>query len=390
MNVTVTTTARFHSFDLARQMIKKQMLTQMYTAYPRRRVVGEGIPVDLLTALPYTYAPYAVARRLIRSPRFSRSSSFYSHRAFARAVARRLDAPTILTGMSSTNVEAALRVKDLGGYFVCRRGSSHILHQNEILREEHEKWKLPWVPTDPRIVERELQEYEIADGIVVPSIFALESFSSHGVSSEKIWKIPYGVDLSRFKPSGEPSVDEFNVLFVGESSVRKGLPYLLSAFASLQHPKKKLTVIGATNEALVKHLVDLGVSVQNVEFLGPVPQARLSSFYSRAHVLVLPSIEDGFGAVMAQAMAAGCPVIATESTGGPDLIADGGAGYVVPPADSAALAEAMRRVDSVDWRDLRSASLARVRALAGWDTYGDALANRFAELTSAGGTSGHM
>ena len=124
---------------------------------------------------------------------------------------------------------------------------------------------------------------------------------------------------------------------------------------------------------------------QSVEFLGSVPQADLPKIMSESHVLVLPSIEDGFGLVMSQAMACGCPVIASTNTGGEDLFADGVEGFIVPIRDVDALANRMQRLmDDPDLqRRMSEAALARVRYLGGWTQYGDQWESLLQRLTGS-------
>ena len=70
-----------------------------------------------------------------------------------------------------------------------------------------------------------------------------------------------------------------------------------------------------------------------MEFLGVVGQERLAELMSTSHVMVLPSIEEGLALVQGQAMACGCPVIASTNTGAEDLFTDGVEGFVVPIRD---------------------------------------------------------
>lgn len=223
---------------------------------------------------------------------------------------------------------------------------------------------------DPRTLAREEAEYAEADAIVVPSEFSRQSFLSMGVAGEKIRKIPLGVNLARFYPDGAPDGERFDVLYAGQVSFRKGIPYLLEAFAQFQHPKKKLRIVGAINpeirDYLAHHLPE------QVEVLGSVPQASLRGLMSRSHVLVLPSIEDGFGMVLSQAMACGCPVISTTNTGGSDLYTDGVEGYIVPIRSPEAIREkfeALAGSPELEAR-MRTAALERVRKLGGWHEYG--------------------
>ena len=137
-----------------------------------------------------------------------------------------------------------------------------------------------------------------------------------------------------------PPRDRFEVLFVGSVGLRKGIPYLLQAFAQLTHPNKRLRIIGGTQPEMERVLPSLPQN--GVEFLGPQPQSRLPELMSGSHVMVLPSIEEGLALVQAQAQACGCPVIATQNTGSEDLFADGIEGFIVNARDPDALRDRMQ------------------------------------------------
>ncbi len=224
----------------------------------------------------------------------------------------------------------------------------------------------------------------MADAITVPSSFSRRSFIEQGVPAEKIYTIPYGVRLETFSKVADPPTDSFNVLFAGQVSLRKGIPYLLEAFAQLKHPRKRLRCVGAMAPEIRQLLARL--PTQDVEFLGSVPQTALPKMMSESHVLVLPSIEDGFGLVLSQALACGCPIIASTNTGGDDLITDGVEGFIVPIRDVAALAARMQQLaDDPDLqRHMSEAALVRVQHVGGWRHYGDLWEELLARLTSGG------
>jgi glycosyltransferase involved in cell wall biosynthesis len=108
---------------------------------------------------------------------------------------------------------------------------------------------------------------------------------------------------------------------------------------------------------------------------------------SRAGVLVLPSIEEGLALVQAQAMACGCPVIATPHAGAVDLFADGREGFIVPVRDPEAIADRLARLhgDPELRAAMGEAALARVRTIGGWDDYGRAALALFLRLARARG-----
>ena len=156
---------------------------------------------------------------------------------------------------------------------------------------------------------------------------------------------------------------------------------MLQAFAQLKHPKKRLRIVGAMSSELRPLLPCL--PTESVQFLGSLPQTELPAILSSSHVFVLPSIEDGFGVVMGQAMASGCPVLSSTNTGGADLYDDGVEGFIVKAGDAAALAERMTRLlDTPDLqRTMRSAE--RVKSLGGWNSFGDQWEGLLQRLTSS-------
>jgi starch synthase len=99
----------------------------------------------------------------------------------------------------------------------------------------------------------------------------------------------------------------------------------------------------------------------------------LATRMSQSHVLALPSVEEGLALVQAQAMACGCPVIGTTATGAEDLFTNGREGFIVPERDSLALASRLQQLadDPALRSSMSAAALQRVRALGGWDTYGE-------------------
>jgi starch synthase len=226
-------------------------------------------------------------------------------------------------------------------------------------------------PAQPHILLREEKIYAAADAITVPSSVAKRSFVQMGLAPEKVHVVPYGVRLDHFTRTEDPPQDSFEVLFAGQVALRKGIPYLLQAFARLRHSKKRLTIVGGLQDDMRGILPDL--PTDNVVFTGPIPQAELAKKMSVSHLLVLPSIEEGLALVQGQAMACGCPVLATVSTGAEDLFTDGDQGFIVADRDVHALAQRMQQIadDPLLQRRLSEAALARVKHLGGWDQYGD-------------------
>ncbi len=202
-----------------------------------------------------------------------------------------------------------------------------------------------------------------------------------GIAPEKVHVIPYGVRLDHFTRTEDPPHDSFEVLFAGQVSIRKGIPYLLQAFARLKHPRKRLTIVGDVQDHMRSLLATL--PNEDVVFTGALPQSQLAKKMSASHLLVLPSIEEGLALVQGQAMACGCPVLATTATGAEDLFTDGEQGFIVPDRDVDALTQRMQQIadDPALQHKLSEAALLRVKTLGGWDQYGETWDRLLHQLT---------
>lgn len=168
----------------------------------------------------------------------------------------------------------------------------------------------------------------------------------------RIFEFPAWTDIGVFLDANGETVDSRaqRVLFAGLLFRRKGVHHLVSAFAQIapQFPRAELVIVGREeNKAYVKELkrevARLGL-VERVEFVGEVPQQELAGWMHRSLVFVLPSLSEGLGRVVVEAMATGTPVIGSRVDGIPDLIQDGKTGFLVPPEDVSALSNRLRSV----------------------------------------------
>jgi glycosyltransferase involved in cell wall biosynthesis len=377
MKVVLSTIGRFHTFDLARELQTRGVLEAIFSAFPEFKLRNEQLPRARIHTFPWMHAPYMGLRyRRFLSNRFSglwRLWEYSDKVSFDRFVSVRMPLCDVFVGLSGSALRSGKAAQACGAKYVCDRGSSHIRVQDQLMHEEYARWDLKFAGIDPRIIDLEEAEYASSDCITIPSTFCLKSFLSQGISPIKLKRIPYGVNLDRFHPTTMPDTGQFNILFVGGMNFRKGVQYLLQAYAMLQHPKKSLTFAGSAD----RHFIDLmrrrSLWPEDVHLLGYVPQPRLKNIMSRSHAMVLPSIEEGLAMVQAQAMACGCPVIGTEHTGAEDLFTDGKEGFIVPIRRADEIAERLQRMaDNPALRSCMSeAAISRVKQLGGWRAYGD-------------------
>lgn len=365
MRVSIVSAGRFHAYNLAEQLRKMGCLEHLYTGYPVAAIDVELRPYA--RSFPWLYSVYKVAARLGWRHVADRLS-WPARDTFDRWASRQLDAADLVVGLSGFGLHTGRTARNRGAVSVCDRGSSHIRYQDRLLAEEYALQGLPYKHIDRRVVERELQEYAEADLITVPSKFAYQSFIKEGVAPSKLTKVPYGVDLTMFRPL--PKVDrQFRVVYVGQISVRKGIAYLLEAVCSRDLRSVDLVLIGNVEDEMKPVLARYE---GRFRYLGVMPRADLARHYSQGSVFVIASVEEGLALVQAQALACGLPVVATVNTGAEDLFSDGEEGFIVPIRDPAAIRERVLRLyENPELRNAMSENaLSRVRQMGGWDTYG--------------------
>jgi glycosyltransferase involved in cell wall biosynthesis len=383
MKVVQTVPGKFHHFHLARYFQSVGMLEAIFSSYPRQKLKDQGILQEKLHCYPWWHLlwlannrygttkgnlPWLLNRRMV--------STLDSY------VSRHLPACDVFVGLSSSGLKTGTLCQKRGGKYICDRGSSHIRYADRIMKEEFRLWGQEYQGVDPFNIAREECEYAQADIVVVPSEFVRRSFIEMGVDEKKIRKVPYGADLKRFSKTSEPDDEFFDVLFVGQVSFRKGIPYLLHAFENFKHPKKRLKIVGKV-QAEVKKFLE-GKHYDHVEFLGQMPHLQLKDMMSRAHVMVVPSIEEGLAMVQGEALACGCPLISSTHTGGEDLFTDGQEGFFVPIRDSLAMTERLDQLAQDPALRLRmsEAAVRRVESIGGWSNYGALFVKELEALTA--------
>ncbi len=373
MKVAVSTWSKFHFFDLARYLNEAGVLSQIFTNIPKFRLKHEGLPQEKIESTPFpailNYA--AVYKGLALPAGISQPLARMIDRGQQHFVTRRLKRCDVLIGLSGAGLGGGRKAQAAGGRFICERASSHIEWQRDILDEEFKKFNLPTVYVESEFVEKEMLEYEESDAIVVPSTFVLNSFLERGVNPDKIVLNPYGVDLSTF--GVDPIVradDDFRVLWVGQISIRKGIPYLLEAFKKLKHPRKRLVLVGAVQPEIRAFLATQ--ALDRVEFLGVMSKPRVRAVMNGCDVFCIASIEEGMAKVTAEAMACGLPAIASANSGAAEILDDGVQGFIVPAREAGVMADRLQHLadDPALRRRMGEAARARVASLGGWRDYG--------------------
>jgi glycosyltransferase involved in cell wall biosynthesis len=225
-------------------------------------------------------------------------------------------------------------------------------------------------------VERKEQEVQLADHFFVASSMTQRSLLEIGIPTKKISVIPYGAPIDYFQP--QLKMDHtFRVMFAGRSSPRKGVHYLLQAWKELNLPDAELMLVG-NNLMPSEWFSQYEDSCRHVP---SVPHFKLNSYYSSASVLVFPSLVEGFGLVLTEAMACGIPIITTPNTAGPDLITDGIEGFIIPIRDVEALKEKLEWCyrHPQELSEMGHAARKKAEGLT-WNKYQTELGNKVKEI----------
>jgi starch synthase len=387
MKIIQATWVRFWHIDMARELHRLGHLEKIFTCLPWFKVDKESKEQNIPRELFMSNMNMQLVRRAYKKlPFYSGNINSYlgvlETKYYSKWVANHITECDVFIGISGAGLHAGRIAKARGAGYIMDRGSTQIRYQNEILKQEYAKWNIPYITDNPWLIENEEAEANEANLITVPSNFVRDTFIKTGTDPKKLRVVPYGVNLSEFYSIGKPVDDTFRILFVGNFSIRKGAPYLLEAFKRFKHPNKELVVVGAIMaelKSMISKYKDL-----NIRFVGVLPRLEVKKYMSSSHVMVLPSLEEGLALVQAQALACGCPVIATPNTGSENLFSDGVEGFIVEPCNVDQLVDAFTKLaDNPSLRKLMSENaVLKVQNMGGWKTYGAQILEVAKEVSS--------
>lgn len=350
MKIAIVVPGRFHAFELASALRGLGHEVWVFSNYPTSHAVAFGVDAR-------TYRWHKTSRAWLRASRWlapGNSRASFRDRTFlttfgswaADQVARH--GPFDIVHAFSGVAEESLRMDGLPDRTSIVRGSAHILEQRELLLQEAQRnGAVAELPSE-WVVERELREYSAAPAIHVLSSFAQASFIRRNVAPERLALVRCGTSMAAFRTddatasrradrvrNGAP----LRVLCVGSFSQQKGARDFVAVAEALAD-RMHFTWVGECAEAVLPRLAPAFT-------LRPrVAQADLAAIYAEHDLFYFPTVQDGFGMVLSQAIAANMIVVASTNSAAPDLVRDGETGYLVPPMQSAQTIELLRRLDA--------------------------------------------
>jgi glycosyltransferase involved in cell wall biosynthesis len=356
MQVAVSTTRPFHSAMLANALVKHGASVRIYSSAPRRyfgrldsSVAMTLVPSALQTAMHFLRLPAGPTA-------LNADSWLYDH-----SVAAVLRPGDLFIGWATASLATGRAAKRRGSRFALDRACPHVDFQQTIIATESEKLGVRFQRQPAWFRDRQLAEYEEAERILVPSEYTRTTFPEE-IRSKTVKAPLFG--RCRFPEHTHPGRhSDFTVGVVGGDPVRKGYLYLLEAWESLALPQARLLIRTDADLARYPALRERLSRLSNVEIVRYVPD--INDFYQRCDVFVLPSVDDGFGMALFEAMANEVPCIATTHCGSSELLTPGRDSIVVPPFNAELLAEALLSLYQQEdlRRSLASAARTTIAAL---------------------------
>lgn len=187
--------------------------------------------------------------------------------------------------------------------------------------------------SDPQLWSQYVEGYRLADIVICPSQRGIDIMKSYGCDNKRI-VISHGVELPSIL---KPLPNRFAVGYLGQAGPDKGIPYLVRAWKKLDYKDANLLIAGNQIDVFLGHArADGG---RNIHLMGFVKST--SDLFNACSVYVQPSVTEGFGIEILEAMAHARPVIASEGAGASELVEDGVTGFVIPIRDVDGIAEAI-------------------------------------------------
>jgi len=187
------------------------------------------------------------------------------------------------------------------------------------------------------------EECELADRIIVNSEWAREGLLRAGISAEKLRVVPLAYApvaqrAVRAVPARFDAARPLRILFLGSFILRKGAAELLEAVRDLHDLPVEFHIVGGTDLTIS----DAERSNPQLKFHGPVPRQQTHAHFAAADLFLLPTLSDGFGLTLLEALSHGLPVITSRHCG--DVVRDGRDGIILDEVSGAAIADVIRRL----------------------------------------------
>ncbi|MHB1938014.1 MAG: glycosyltransferase family 4 protein [Acidobacteriaceae bacterium] len=375
MRIAFSTGRPAHAVLPANLLVRRGAQVTIFTAAYRARFPQLASGVELRWVPQFVPSIHFLTGVQLPRPLQRADTALYDHLVAMKIDATR-DRFDIFWAWASGALASGRAARRRGSRFVLDRACPHVDAQQSLMQMECDRLGVRYQPEPPWFRARQLAEYDEADIILVPSAYSRDTFPAALQSKTLVAPLFGRVAMEQVIPASNtvlhPATEAkgergrpFTFGTVGGQPARKGFLYLLQAWKRLQLPNARLLL--RTDAPLDRSpaLRELLRELPNVEVVRYVEDMR--NFYRRCDAFVFPTIDDGFGMALLEAMAHGLPAIATTHCGAAELFTPEQDLIVVPAQDAERLASAMQRLCSSDeMRErLRSNALSSLRRIEG-------------------------
>ncbi len=379
-----------YSFQLARQLYKKNSLYEFHTgvAFGKDSWVYKlcsKLPAKIYRKISNRFideVPDKFLKRkffielkaliLIKSGFEEENVLYWRNKQFQRAIATSsILASELIIGFDTSSWILAKRCKQYNKKFILDISIGHPLSKEKIyakLSEIYPEWREQTVPKKKIFIDLECQEMELADTVIVPSEFVKQTLVENGVTVKKIIVNPFGTLVEEFRyDAGIKSIkNKISFLFLGTFLARKGLPLLLEAWKEMNPPNAKLIIAGYGK---IPGAISLP---ENVENRGIIAKDERQNLFDSAHVFLFPSYFEGLAQVQIEAMACGLPVVGTINSGAYELVEDSVDGFIIEAGNKEQLKKSIAFfLSSPEKIEIMGKAARKKSELFSWDNYGE-------------------
>lgn len=297
---------RSHLLDTARELEKYGHEVRFYSFVPTKRATQFGLKKECSKSYFIIALPFLTLQKITKGAEWTR---WLFHCFFDYYIALTMKPCDVFIGHRAGHKFCLnFAKKKYRAVVILEDGSSHVLNQKKFFESYPDSIRKP--PFAKWHIKKSLAAYQIADYISIASDFVKRTMLENGISENKLFINPYGIDLQQFYPTEKPDdAVSYDVIMVGGWSYRKGCDLLIDAIRNLN---LRFLHIGG--------IVDLKFpNYDNFTHYNSINQWELVNYYANAKVFVLTSREEGLALVQAQALACGLPIVCSKNTGGSNL-----------------------------------------------------------------------
>jgi glycosyltransferase involved in cell wall biosynthesis len=245
--------------------------------------------------------------------------------------------PGILHSWNGNSHQLFRELKSRDWLKCVERSCPHNMFQHEIISAEADFLNVEYL-VDKASLDRSIEELYLSDIIVAPSKYSASSYSDPELV-KKVRVNPLGANL--YYRNREKINSGLVILMVGNSFLRKGTHYLIEAFKMIDRADAELWIRGDVPEIYRNRISD-----KRIKIIPPVLPEKLVDLYKAADVFVQPSIDEGFGMTVLEALSFGLPVVVTENVGAKDML-NSAVSITVPIRNPYALAKAIQQASEL-------------------------------------------